>query len=87
MNRQNTIHLVRCLNRVTEKYTLSKHELDLLSKIDCNLITSISFTTDGGFDKLNGDFYDEVRETNYKIRIKYKLKDTSAEKTLVIMPD
>jgi len=86
MKAKDSIHVVRCLNRLKEKYKLSTKELKQLKDLEECEVSSISFTENGGFDRRNGEFYSEDRECNYKIRIKYREKDTDPEKILVLMP-
>ncbi|CAL66647.1 hypothetical protein [Christiangramia forsetii] len=86
MKAKDSIHVARCLNRLKEKYKLNATEVKQLKDLEECEVTSIAFTENGGFDRRNGEFYPEDRECNYKIRIKYREKDTDPEKILVLMP-
>ncbi|WP_300441202.1 hypothetical protein [Christiangramia sp.] len=86
MKSQDSLHVVKCLNRLKERYELSQQELLELKRIKNCIITSIAFTENGGFDRENGEFHEEEREFSYKIRIKYRVDDLDEEKILVMVP-
>lgn len=86
MKSQDYLHITNCLNRVKERYKLSAKELKQIDRIEQSSVTSIAFTESGGFDKRNGDFHEETREINYKIRIKYRKSKLAKEKMLILMP-
>ena len=77
--------LLECLKRLQRNHKWSKEDIHLVKSIENHTITSIAYTADGGFDRINGDFHREDRSLNYKIRIKYKIADSGQEKNLVLM--
>lgn len=86
MKAKDSIHVVRCLNRLKEKYKLNATEIKQLKRLEEFEVTSIAFTENGGFDRRNGEYHPEDRGCSYKIRIKYRENDSDPEKILVLMP-
>ncbi|WP_373056696.1 hypothetical protein [Zunongwangia sp. H14] len=79
-----SIHFINTLNQLHEKYSLSQRDLKLIEKIKNLKITSIAFTTEGGFDPTDGKFHLN-RNINYKIRIKYECPISKKKKIIVLM--
>lgn len=86
MNSGEAIHISKCLGRLTDKYELDAVCLQRIKDLKKFLITSISFTVDGGFDKSTGAFHCEERQITFKVKIKYKKDYNSPEEFLVLKP-
>lgn len=86
MNSGEAIHISKCLGRLTDKYELGAVCLQRIKDLKKFLITSISFTADGGFDESTGTFHCEERPITFKVRIKYKKDGNSSEEFIVLKP-
>ena len=80
------IQVDKCLKRLMEKYNLDAACLKRITDLKQFSITSIAFTTDGGFDETTGNFHCEERRINFKIRIKFKKAEDLPEEFLVLKP-
>ncbi len=86
MSSEGAVHVEKCLGRLRDKYNLDAISLKRIMNLKKYIITSIAFTTDGGFDESTGFFHSEERALNYKIRIKFKKSDDMPEEFLVLKP-
>ncbi|WP_417885915.1 hypothetical protein [Zunongwangia sp.] len=76
------------LQRIKDHFDLSKLDLQILDKLLDYEIYSICCTTDGGFDRVTGEFYCEERMINYKIKIIYRdNKKPSKAKHVLLKPE
>lgn len=75
------------LQRIKDRFDLSKLDLQTLDKLTNCDIYSICCTTDGGFDPVTGEFYCKERMINYKIKIVYRDKKSSAAKHVLLKPE
>lgn len=78
------INAKTCLRRLKERFYFSYDEIRHLNSIEKFTIISVAFTENGGFDRDTGEFHEEDTELNFKIRIKYFLKDLEIEKIMVL---
>lgn len=72
------------LVKIIENYKLNKNDLIKLKRIKNHIITSVAYTAYGGFNKRNGEFYVEDRKINYRLRIKYRPRNGTREKILLL---
>ncbi|MGB5941759.1 MAG: hypothetical protein WBG71_02670 [Leeuwenhoekiella sp.] len=74
---------LKWLQRNFPKFKIDKEYIDYLCRLN---ITSLAYTTDGGFDLDSGEFHLEARPISYKVRLKYKVgKDCDKQKMIVLM--
>lgn len=82
-----SVHILKLLDQLSEKYDLSPSDLNLLEEIKASsVIQSIAFTSEGGFNPNDGEFYLKKKGISYKIRIKYQSSSEGEGKFLFLMP-